>query len=147
DSEFAFFLTNITGGAHFTDEHIEALFIGAPEYYAKKGGTDVKWLTSMYKDLLFRDPRQDELSFWTSRLAQIRAAHQGEAGFNERVQASEQFDTSDEREGQRVQSDYVAFLNRKANSAEVAFWVDQFKNHGQTSEDLAAGFIGSHEYY
>ena len=63
------------------------------------------------------------------------------------MQASEEFDTSDEREGQRVQANYLAYLSRKANSAEVAFWVDQFKQHGQTSEDLAGGFVGSFEYF
>src|SRR5439155_4281560 len=121
--------------------------IGAPEYYQKKGGTDAKWLTSMYNDLLFRNPRQDELDYWTGRLAQLRVQHQGEAGFNERVQAAEEFDTSDEREGQRVQANYQAYLNRKANSDEVAYWVEQFRSHGQTSEDLAAGFVGSREYF
>src|SRR5438128_12181601 len=108
----------------------------------------------MYKDLLLRDPRPDELDYWVfgqngkpGRIEQIREAHAGTASFNERVQASEEFDTSDEREGQRVQANYVAYLGRKGNSDEIAFWVDQFKNHGQTSEDLAGGFVGSGEYF
>lgn len=99
----------------------------------------------MYKDLLFRDPRSDELTYWSGRLAQIRAANP--AGFNANAQAAFEFDSSDEREGQRVQADYQAYLSRKANSTEVMYWVDQFRNHGQTSEDLAGGFVGSREYF
>src|SRR5205823_3288265 len=115
--------------------------IGAKEYIAKKGGTDLKWITSMYHDLLFRVPRQDELDSWTNRLAQIRAQHSGEPTFNPNVQAAEEFDTSDEREGYRVQANYQIYLGRQASAADVAYWVGQFRDVHKTSEDLAGGFV------
>lgn len=138
-----FFLPNIFGGAHFTDEQIEALFMGAPEYVAKKGGTEVLWIRSMYSDLLFRAPFQNELDYWSTRLAQLRQQHPTD---NNHVTAAYEFDVSDEREGYRVQYNYTTYLNRMANAQEVNFWVGAF-SRGWTSEDLAAGFVGSWEYY
>jgi hypothetical protein len=56
------------------------------------------------------------------------------------------FSASAEREAQRVQGDYEQFLGRSASAAEVAGWVNAFE-HGTSSEDVVAGFVGSPEYF
>ena len=81
----------------------------------------------------------DELSF-------TEAAPMGCAGVTT-YNVALGFATSEERESARVRGDYQTYLGRGASASEVAGWVDQFKNHGQSSENLGAGFVGSDEYY
>jgi len=56
------------------------------------------------------------------------------------------FAASREREGNRVRSDYQTLLGRIPAQSEVDFWVNRFAQ-GLTNEDLAAGFLGSIEYF
>src|SRR5439155_21428972 len=36
---------------------------------------------------------------------------------------------------------------RDASAADVAFWVDQFANHGQTNENIIVDFLAEPEYF
>jgi hypothetical protein len=102
----------------------------------------------MYVDLLFRQPRLDEVDYWLQRLAQLRQEHAGEPNPNVvNVLAAHEFNRSAERQGYRVQGNYQAYLSRQATAAEVAYWVDRFLVLGQTSEELGAGFLASAEYF
>jgi hypothetical protein len=132
-----YWLPNLLGGAHFTDEQVEALFIGSPEYINNHGGAGAGWVRGMYQDLLHRSPAQSEVDYWVSQL------NGGVTTFTVALG----FAASQERETTRVNNDYLTYLNRSASGAEVGYWVDQFINHGQTNEDLAAGFVGSTEYW
>jgi len=119
-----------------TDEQLEAGFIGAPEFYAEAGGTDLTWVDAMYQDLLGRPADSDGQRYWVAQLQQ-GASRSGVAyGFA----------ASLEREGQRIQADYQSFLRRGAGSSEVDYWVGQFAN-GMTNESVIGGFIGSPEYF
>ena len=53
---------------------------------------------------------------------------------------------SPEREGIVVQGDYVRYLGRQASTAEVQGWVSDFE-HGNSNENVVAGFVGSDEYF
>jgi hypothetical protein len=132
-----YWLPNLLGGAHFTDEQVEALFIGSPEYINNHGGAGAGWVRGMYQDLLHRAPAQSEINYWVGQL---------NSGVST-ITVALGFAASPERETTRVNNDYLTYLNRSASSTEVAYWVDQFINHGQTNEDLAAGFVGSTEYW
>ena len=57
------------------------------------------------------------------------------------------FAASAEREAQRITLDYMTYLHRQPDQAGLAFWSDQFINHGKTNEDLITGFIASDEYF
>jgi hypothetical protein len=132
-----YWLPNLLGGAMFTDEQVEAQFIGSPEYINDHGGAGAGWVNGMYQDLLHRTPSQTEVNYWLTQLGNGVTTYTVALGFA----------ASLERETTRVQSDYRTYLGRSASGTEVSYWVNQFANNSQTNEDLVAGFVGSTEYF
>jgi hypothetical protein len=130
-----FWVSNMQAGV-YTDEQVEAFFIGSQEYIASHGGTGQAWVTGMYKDLLGRDPRPDEVDRWVAALN----------GGTPPDAVAHGFAASPERESQRVRFNYNTYLGRPAQQAEVDEWVNAFVG-GITNEDMVAGFVGSPEYY
>jgi hypothetical protein len=120
-----------------TVEQLEAGFIGSPEYIANHGGTGAGWVRGMYQDLLGRQPDAGGLAHWMGRLA---------AGANP-AEVALGFAASAEREALHVQENYRTYLGRTASREEVDFWVGLFVSGRATNEDVAAGFVGSPEYY
>ena len=123
--------------AGLSDEHLEAGFIGSPEYIANHGGQGAGWVTGMYKDLLGRSPSQDEVNGWVSALNNGEPTTQVAFGFA----------ASPEREGKRVRDDYFRYLGRTPGQSEVDGWVYYFSVLGGTNENVVAGFVGSPEYF
>jgi hypothetical protein len=119
-----------------TDEHIEASFLGSPEYIANHGGTGSAWVQGMYHDLLGRSPDQAGLKFWDNALANGAQPQAVALGFA----------ASPEREGQRVAKDYLAYLGRPASASEINYWVGQFAQ-GVRNETLVANFVSAPEYF
>jgi hypothetical protein len=130
-----FWVQNMQAGV-YTDEQVEAFFIGSQEYIASHGGTGQAWVTGMYKDLLGRDPQPDEVDRWVAALN----------GGTPPDAVAHGFAASPERESQRVRFNYNTYLGRPAQQAEVDEWVNAFVG-GITNEDMVAGFVGSPEYY
>jgi hypothetical protein len=122
--------------AGLTDEHVEAFFIGAPEYIANHGGGGAGWVRGLYHDLLGRTPSDSEVNTWVQAI---------NGGVSTEAIAYE-FAASMERESIRVGADYQTFLGRTPTQAEISGWVIAFAN-GLTNEGLVAGFLGSPEYY
>jgi uncharacterized delta-60 repeat protein len=120
----------------YTDEQVEAFFIGSQEYIASHGGTGQAWVTGMYQDLLGRTPSAAEVQAWVNTLN----AGTPPAG------VALGFAASPEREAQRVRFNYQTYLGRTASQAEVDEWVNAFVG-GVTNEEMVAGFVGSPEYY
>jgi streptogramin lyase len=120
-----------------TDEHLEAGFLGSPEYIAGHGGAGAGWVRGMYQDLLGRTPSQAEVDNWVQVLA---------SGVSTTAVAFS-FAASSEREGNRVTADYVQYLGRNPAAAEVAGWVNAFETGAATNEAVVAGFVGSPEYF
>ena len=57
-------------------------------------------------------------------------------------------EASREREGQRIVANYQRYLGRNPESqAVITFWVDEFESGRRTNEGVAAGFVGSQEYF
>jgi hypothetical protein len=134
DAGLSFWISQMQNG--LTDEHLEAGFIGSPEFYQHAGGTDKLWVDAMYQDLLGRQPDMQGESFWVQQLAM--GAQRADVAFG--------FAASVEREQQRVTADYSHFLGRIPDQQGLNFWVQQF-TMGFTNEDLIAGFIASDEYF
>jgi uncharacterized repeat protein (TIGR01451 family) len=130
----AFWTSQMRGG--LTDERLEAGFIASPEYYTHDGGTDKGWIDGTYLNLLGRRADASGESFWI-----------GQAAIQGRFAVALGFAASAEREAQRITADYSTYLHRQADLVGLAFWSDQFINHGKTNEDMITGFIASDEYF
>jgi hypothetical protein len=121
----------------YSDEQVEAFFIGSDEYInVRYHGDRAAWVQGMYQDLLLRPASAAEVALWLQALA---------AGTTESAVALG-FAASPEREQLRIADSYRTFLGREPNQGEVNLWLDAFE-HGLSNEDLVAGFVGSKEYY
>jgi Tol biopolymer transport system component len=135
DTGLNFWVSAMLAGT-YTDERVEAFFIGSDEYIANHGGPGAAWVTGMYKDLLGRTPADAEVQSWVNVLNGGTPASAVAFGFA----------ASRERESQRVRFNYQTYLGRDASQAEVDLWVNAFVG-GTTNEDMVGGFVGSPEYY
>jgi hypothetical protein len=120
----------------YSDEQVEALFLGSVEYIANHGGTGQAWIIGMYQDLLGRTPSNAEVSNWLSVLAAGTPTTAVALGFT----------ASPEREAERVRTNYQTYLGRAPSADEVTLWVNGFLG-GLSNEDMVGGFVGSPEYY
>src|SRR5205807_8606494 len=116
----------------YSDEQVEASFLGSQEYIAHHGGTGQAWVTGMYKDLLGRTPSTTEVNNWVAVLAAGTPSTVVALGFAARP----------EREAQRVRFNYQTYLGRAPSADEVTLYVNGFLG-GLTNEDLVANFVGS----
>jgi hypothetical protein len=130
-----FWVRNMLAGT-YSDEQVEAFFIGSDEYIASHGGTGQAWVTGMYQDLLGRTPSAAEVQGWVNALNSGTPPAAVALGFA----------ASQERETQRVAANYQTYLGRSPRPDEVALWVNGFLG-GLTNEGMVAGFVGSPEYY
>jgi beta-glucosidase len=94
------------------------------------------YVTSLYADLLHRDPAPTELSIWLGALA---------AGESARYVALS-FVTSPEYQSDLVQNDYQLLLRRQADAPSLPAWVAAV-SAGLRPEQLAANLLASDEYY
>jgi hypothetical protein len=135
DSGLNFWLTGMQAGM-FSDEQVEADFLGSQEYIGNHGGNNQNWVRGMYKDLLGRTPSDTEVQNWLNVLAAGTSTSAVALGFA----------ASAEREAQRVRANYETYLDRAPTQTEVDQWVNSFVK-GTTNEDMVGGFVGSPEYY
>src|SRR5207302_3773615 len=135
DAGREFFIGNMLAGV-YSDEQVEAFFIGSQEYIANHGGTGRAWVIGMYQDLLGRTPSEAEVQNWVNVLN----------GGTPSTAVALGFAASPEREGIRVRFNYQTYLGRAASPDEVNLWVNGFVS-GLTNEGMVAGFVGSPEYY
>jgi RHS repeat-associated protein len=121
----------------YSDERLEAGFIGSAEFIQQNGGLGAGWITALYRKLLGRDPDQAGLQAWLNALAQGMDPSAIAYGFA----------ASAEREAQRISADYQTYLGRLPESQDIINqWVSAFVS-GTSNEDVIAGFVGSPEYF
>jgi hypothetical protein len=135
DAGLNFWVSAMLAGT-YSDEQVEAFFLGSDEYIANHGGPGAAWVTGMYKDLLGRTPSDAEVQGWVNALNAGTPASAVAFGFA----------ASRERESQRVRFNYQTYLGRSPRQDEVDLWVNAFVG-GLTNEDMVGGFVGSPEYY
>jgi len=120
-----------------SDEQLEANLLSSPEYIASHGGGGTAWIVSIYQNLLGRSPTSGDVAGWISILNSGASRYAVALGFTSGI----------ERESIRVRQNYQTFLGRTPSASEVASWVDQFVNHGMSSETMIAEFVGSREFF
>jgi hypothetical protein len=120
----------------FTVSQIEAGFIASPEYFAKAGNTNARWVQQLYTDVLGRSAGPSEVNFWTGRLS---------AGMS-RSQVAMGFLLSTERLSTVVNEYYLQLLGRGLDPSGRASWVKILQAGGR-NEAIIGGIISSPEYY
>lgn len=129
-----YWLSSIRAGATYED--LEISFLGAPEYYANAGGTPDGFVTTLYNDVLGRDPDSAGRSYWDGRLA---------SGTPPWVVAASLV-LSTEAMSNRVTGDYEQLLGRAPDPAGLAYWTGLLQ-HGARDEALIVDLAGSTEYW
>src|SRR5262249_53920109 len=120
-----FWVSHMQAGV-YSDERLEAFFIGSDEYiHFRFGGSVRAWVAGMYNDLLLRAPHPDEVDSWEQIMR----------GGTPQDAVAFAFAASPERERLRVIDNYMTLLGRLPNDAEVKLWVDGFLQ-GVSNEDM-----------
>lgn len=94
------------------------------------------YVTSVYNDLLYRDPDPTGLATWTSLLS----------SGTPRGKVADAITSSDEFRSQLISGAYGYYLGRTPDEAGLQFWLQKFRE-GWTLEQLDAGFLASEEFY
>src|SRR5205085_12628881 len=89
-----------------------------------------QYVTTLYRDLLGRDPDAAGLSYWVGLLGNGVPRAQVAQGIWESV----------EHRGRQVESYYTRYLHRAADADGRAFWVQAFLG-GASETDAAVGFL------
>jgi hypothetical protein len=120
-----------------TLEQIAAQFTSSQEFYVLQGGTNQGFITGLYGYVLGRGNfSAGEIASWETLL---------DAGIS-RFAVAATFVTSQEYRANLVQSDYMTFLQRPADSGGAQAWVNAF-NARATDQQVLAQIFGSQEGY
>ena len=117
-------------------ENVYSTFLATDEMYnVQGGGTNLGYVTSMYQDLLVRQPDAGGLTYWTSRL------DKGEP----RRAISDSIWYSPEKFNVRVTEAYQLLLGRVADSGEQAYWSQIARQYGPTT--MRSMIMSTDEYW
>ena len=119
-----------------TDESVQALLAGTPEFSSHSGGTDAGFVAALFHDFLQRSPSSAEVSFWETAL-----------GTMTRDQVASLILGSSEYDTDLVKSYYLQFLQRSADSVGLTFFASGLNGGTLTDEQVIASLIGSDEYF
>ncbi len=123
--------------AGWTQAQIKSAFYGSAEYFqVRAGGTNLGFVNALFQDELGRAPESQTLAALLQYLAMG----------NSRASAAAFLTGSAEANQFVVQNLYVAYLNRVADAAGLAYWSNLLQQTGQVSI-IEAGILGSQEYY
>lgn len=129
----AYWLDQLARGR--TLEAVAAGFYGSDEYYASVGGRDDRYVDSLYRELLERDPDATGRQQWLDQLAR------GDS----RTQVADAFYGSAESRRQRVDGLYQEILARPPDPGGRAFWVERLPALGDVA--LASHLAASDELH
>lgn len=117
-------------------EDLYSTFLYSDEMFnVQGGGTNAGYVTSMYRELLLRDPEPAGLEHWTTRL------NRGEP----RDSISSAIWNSPEKNNVRVNQTYQALLGRVATQAEQESWSAYARAYGATA--MRSAIMSSDEYW
>jgi len=118
------------------DESIQALLAASAEFYFHGGNTDAGFITALFHDFLKRNPTPAELAFWETQLGTMTRDQVASL-----ILGSLVYDTD------LVQSYYLQFLQRPANSTELHSFAADLNGGTMTDEQVIASLIGTDRYF
>src|SRR5262249_41145051 len=138
DSEgLAYFVSLLAAGG--SDEQVQAMMAGSPEYYQQRGGSSADgFLDALYGDGLGRPGGNGGRAFFKAALS--RGATTG--------QVAALVFGSLEYQQHLVAGYYLRFLRRDADAAGLAYFVNALRTRRLGhDEDVIAALVGSQEYF
>lgn len=115
-------------------EKVAADFYGSPEYFQRNGGTNEKFVDSLYRNILGRASDRSGRNHWTSVVGTIG-----------RTAVAASFYASIESRRSRVNALYQEILGRKPDAGGHRYWADALLRTGDVT--LAAQLASSEEFY
>ncbi len=99
------------------------------------GSADALWVSQAYRNLLKREARPEEVSYWTNKLDSTLT----------RFSVAQQMTRSDEFQTLYVRNLYTTYLHRPLDESGRLFYLGLFRQ-GATTEEIKARFFTSDEY-
>jgi hypothetical protein len=130
----SFWLGQMQGGASY--KTMLGVIFGSNEFYARQGSNAASFITSLYHDLLFRNPEPAALGAWIGAL---------QFGGMSRSTAVAGLLNSAEASAQFVDQAYHAILGRAPDSGALATWAPAIQA-GMSTDNLRLLLAGSPEY-
>src|SRR5689334_10069506 len=119
-----------------SDEFVQAQIAGSTEFFLKSGGTNADFVTAVYKDFLNRTPSSSDVAKWVGLLGTLS-----------REQVALQILESFEYDSDLVNTYYLQFLQRPADSTGLNFFANALNGGTLTDEQVIASLIGTDEYF
>lgn len=128
-------------------------FVGSTEF-TNKGLSDEEYIDTLYQAVLNREADEEGKAYWVSAFGQGATREMLMEGFV----ASEEFDAlcdgygilaiikSEDLVGKFVERMYTVVLNREADEAGKASWVDKLLSGKVDGATLGSGFVNSSEF-
>lgn len=118
---------------------VTTAFVASDEYWAHSGKNSKAFIANLYVDVLARNGSDSEIDSWVAGSGNLAKA-------DERRRVAAGFVYSTESLGRHVHAAYSRYLDRPADGAGHAAWVDEM-SRGMTLEVLAIAFLTSAEFY
>jgi hypothetical protein len=135
DSQVSAFVADLVGGA--TDQQVQAILLGSPEFFHDAGGTNADFVNSLYQILLNRSPNPQELDNDVSLLISDTLTQTELATL---ILDSSEYDTG------LIGAWYERFLARPLDPQGQTMFVSQLEDD-VTDETVIATILGSPEYF
>jgi hypothetical protein len=119
-----------------SDEFVQAQIAGSAEFFLKSGSSDAGFVTALFKDFLNRTPTSSELALFVGELSTMT-----------REQVASQILGLLDYDKDLVNSYYLQFLRRPADSTDLNFFANALNGGTRTDEQVIASLIGTDEYF
>jgi len=121
----------------YNAERIRAGILGAPEYYARTGGTSNSFVTALYSAFLNRTPDPGGLQDWTTIL---------DTASDTRQNVATRISNSDENRTVIITGFYRTYMRRAPDPGGLADWKGLLAN-GISQPDIISVFLTVPEYF
>ena len=144
--------------AGWTDEKVIEGIGGSIEGLEQNGGTNAKWITTLYQKLLGRLPSADELNLQLNALENDAQAPFDNAYHLQRFYTAQAILNSSEFAARGtltlatdlntvIEETYQQGLGRNPTAADLAYWSAQFVGNPTQNLDVASAILASTEYF
>jgi hypothetical protein len=130
----AFWIAQLQAGVDANTVVVD--FLTSAEYQQSHSGDDV-FVKTLYQEILGRDGEADGIAYWQGRI-------QAEES---RADVVREFLTSGEAYVRAIDSFYAQYLQRQADAAGQAFWLDALQAGRETLMSVAVQFLACDEFF